>query len=58
MDDAALVEVLECLQHLFDQVARILLRVAAFLHDAVEQLATGHPATRHPITAKLTQTRR
>ena len=56
MYNASLVQVLERLQDLLDQVAGILLCVAPLLHDAVEQLPTGHPENGHPITAQLTQT--
>ena len=43
MNDSSFVKVLECFEYLFDEVARILFGVAAFLYDAIEQLATGHP---------------
>ncbi len=43
VDDALAVHVRHGVQDLPDQVGRVLLRVGALLHDAVEQLAAGDP---------------
>lgn len=40
MHDAQVVHVVDGLHDLLDELARVPLRVAAFGHDAVEQLAT------------------
>ena len=44
MYDAQVMQVLDGVQHLEDEAAGIPLRVEAFLHNAVKQFSTGHPA--------------
>ena len=42
--NAHLVQIVNSVQDLPDQRARIFLRIETFFHDSVEQFAAGHPA--------------
>lgn len=42
--DAHVVEIVHSIQDLSDERAGIFLRVEAFFHDSVKELAAGHPA--------------
>lgn len=53
MHDAHIVQVVNSVQDLTDQRARILLRVKSFFYDSVKQLAAGYPAEWQRVCASV-----